>query len=165
MKKLVFLLAILCLVACKPEEPTNNTKTGEFVDLGLPSGTLWKNQNEHNPSDDHGFYTYDDAMSAFEGQLPDKQQCQELISKCKWTWTGSGYTVTGPNGNIITFSAAGYRKSNGEIEGMGTEGEYWTSTSEGSGEWRNAWCLLFDSVNVYADGEFCTYSLPVRLVK
>lgn len=165
MKKLSLFFGVLCLVACGSNEPTGNSNTGEFIDLGLPSGTLWKNQNEQNPKDDHGFYTYDDAMSAFEGQIPNKQQCRELISRCEWTWTGNGYTVKGPNGNTITFAAAGYRKPNGLLECVGTEGEYWTSTTEESGTWRDAWCLLFDSVYVYTDGEYCTYSLPVRLIK
>lgn len=64
MKKLSLFLGVLCLVACGSNEPTGNSNTGEFIDLGLPSGTLWKNQNEQNPKDDHRFYTYDDAMSA-----------------------------------------------------------------------------------------------------
>mgnify|MGYP007111695800 CR=1 FL=1 len=35
----------------------------EYVDLGLPSGTLWKRQNES------GFYTYEEALNAMESEI------------------------------------------------------------------------------------------------
>jgi uncharacterized protein (TIGR02145 family) len=39
------------------------------------------------------------------------------------------YEVQGPNGNIITFPASGYRYCNGDVDHVGTSGFYWTSTS------------------------------------
>ncbi|HJJ45480.1 MAG TPA: hypothetical protein O0Y17_00165 [Methanocorpusculum sp.] len=43
-----------------------------YVDLGLPSGTLWKDKNESG-----GFYTYDEAMKAFGNNLPTMEQFEE----------------------------------------------------------------------------------------
>ena len=49
-----------------------------YVDLGLPSGTLWKEQNEID-----GFCTYEQAMALFGNDLPTKEQWEELILSCK----------------------------------------------------------------------------------
>ena len=94
-----------------------------YVDLGLPSGTLWKEQNEID-----GFCTYEQAMALFGNDLPTKEQWEELILSCKWTWTGSGYEVEGPSGTSITLPAAGYRDSNGNVQNVGSDGYFWSST-------------------------------------
>ena len=101
-----------------------------LVDLGLPSGTLWKNANEGG---DNARYTYNEAVSRFGNKLPTEQQLEELINKCTWTWTGNGYKVTGPNGNSIYLPAAGYRNCDGDVHNVGTEGIYWSSTPYDSG--------------------------------
>jgi hypothetical protein len=110
-----------------------------FVDLGLPSGTLWKNQNEGG---DNARYTYDDAMDKFGNKLPTKQQLEELDNKCTWTWMGNGYRVTGPNGKSITLPAAGVRSCDGDVANVGTGGYYWSVTPGGSDY---AWSLYFSS--------------------
>lgn len=115
-------------------------KAQGLVDLGLPSGTLWKDKNE-----DGGFYTYEEALSKFGDKLPTKEQLEELNSKCQWTWTGSGYKVTGPNGNSISLPAAGYRNCNGRVVNVGSDGHYWSSTPRGSDY---AWRLGFGSGGV-----------------
>lgn len=80
----------------------------DYIDLGLPSGTLWKIKNET------GYYTYDKAMSLF-GNLPTLEQILELKSECQWTINGSGYKVTGPNGNSIVLSAGGRGPNAGSV--------------------------------------------------
>ena len=95
----------------------------DWVDLGLPSGTLWKSSNEINPK----FYTYDEAMQLFFDLLPTKEQWEELKNTCQWTWTGNGYKATGPNGNSIFLPAAGYRFLNGDVVRAETYGSYWAS--------------------------------------
>ena len=130
----------------------------DYVDLGLPSGTLWKNANEGGEAT---FYNYDKAVSRFGNKLPTKQQLQELKKECTWTWTGSGYKVTGPNGNSITFPPAYGRDCNGDGYG-GTYSGYWSSTPDDSDD---AWGLGFDSSGVGLDsGERCN-ELSVRLVQ
>ena len=42
-------------------------------------------------------------------QMPTYEQLKELMEKCEWEFTGSGYKVTGPNKNSIFLPAAGYR--------------------------------------------------------
>lgn len=129
-----------------------------YVDLGLPSGTLWKNQNEGG---DNARYTYDYAMDKFGNKLPTKQQLEELKNKCTWTWIGNGYKVIGPNGKSITLPAAGYRYCIGDVYGVGSFGSYWSSTPYGSG---NAWDLYFTSGEVtMRSGARCS-GRSVRLV-
>ena len=119
-----------------------------FVDLGLPSGTLWKNANEGG---DNARYTYDDAMDKFGNKLPTKQQLEELKNECTWTWIGNGYKVTGTNGNSITLPAAGYRYCKGGVDDVGTYGYYWSSTPNDSDR---ASLLLFGSIIVSIHGGY-----------
>lgn len=90
MKQLFFLFTT-CIVALTIQA---QSKT-QYVDLGLPSGTLWKQTKET------GTYTYDDAIRYFDGFLPSSGQFNELMENCKWEWTGRGYKVIGRNGRSI----------------------------------------------------------------
>ena len=121
-------MALLCFVACEPNSPGSSTTKGDYVDLGLSSGTKWKALNEYNPNDANGFYTYEEATSLFGKNLPTKVQWMELINECKWTWSGMGYKVVGANGNSITIPAEGFRY-NSEFDGEGQVGYYWSSTA------------------------------------
>ena len=150
MKKVVpIVILIFALTSCAEDA---------YVDLGLPSGTLWKNQNESGD-----YYTYDQAVSQFGSSLPNKEQMEELIHSCTWTWTGSGYEVKGPNGKTITMPAAGYRYCDGDVYGIDTLGYYWTSTLYGSDY---AWGLYFGSGdNIDIDYSTRCDGQSVRLVR
>ncbi len=128
-----------------------------YVDLGLPSGTLWKDQNEAG-----GFYSYDQAMAKFGSSLPTKEQLEELKNSCRWTWNGNGYKVEGPSGESIVLPAAGFRSCGGSVCRVGSVGNYWSSTPDGS---ESAWYLYFGSggVNMYNGGRCGGHS--VRLVR
>lgn len=91
-----------------------------FVDLGLPSGTCWKNKNEE------GYYTYTDALLKF-ANLPDIEQYEELRTLCKWIWNNGGYDVIGPNGNSIRMQALGSYgpEKRSSLTGVNVVGEYW----------------------------------------
>ena len=130
-----------------------------YVDLGLPSGNLWKNANEGG---DNARYTYNEAVSRFGNKLPTKQQLEELKNKCIWTWTGSGYKVIGPNGNSIYLPAAGYRYCYGDVRNVGTYGYYWSSTPYYSDY---AWYLGFGSGEVNVGYDDRCSGLSVRLVQ
>lgn len=106
-------------------KPQRKVPSG-YVDLGLKSGTLWKENNES------GFYTYDEAMARFGKKLPTLQQWEELENKCKWKRNGSRYRVTGPNGNSITLPAAGSHDCLGAVAYVGQFGSYWSSTPDNS---------------------------------
>lgn len=127
-----------------------------YTDLGLPSGTIWKNFNAT------GFYTYDEAVSQFGNRLPTKEQWEELKAECQWSWNGSGYKVTGPNGNSIVLPASGYRSCDGSVLNVGSYGSYWSSIPEDSDY---AWNLDFGSGGVYMDGLSSWNGLSVRLVQ
>ena len=127
-----------------------------YVDLGLPSGTLWKAKNEE------GFYTYEQAVNRFGDKLPTKEQYAELNDKCRWTWTGSGYKVVGPNGNSIVLPAAGSRDCDGGVDYVGSGGYYWSSTPNGS---VHAWRLNFNSGVVNIGSNYRCRGSSVRLVQ
>lgn len=86
-----------------------------YVDLGLPSGTLWKKRNEVKR------YTYYEAEKIYGERIPTKEQVEELINYCTWHSSDSGYNVVGPNGNQIRL---GYI----EYGGRYYESTYWTRT-------------------------------------
>ena len=139
------------------QERLAQLKAQGLVDLGLPSGTLWKDKNEEG-----GFYTYDQAVSKFGDKLPTKEQFEELKNSCQWTWNGSGYKVVGPSGNSIVLPAAGYRGCDGSVHSVGSGGYYWSSTPDGS---EYAWNLHFISGRLYMSNYSRCCGLSVRLVQ
>jgi uncharacterized protein (TIGR02145 family) len=143
----------------KVDEPVDDG----YVDLGLPSGTRWNSVNE--TGGDRGFYTFEEAVSAFGDKLPTKEQLEELKTSCTWEWQENvGYKVTGTNGNFIILPAEGYRYVNGEVYDTYEKGFYWSSTPASS-EYNYAWCFYFHAgaVNVYDYNRVMGYS--IRLVK
>ena len=106
-------------------EIERNLRAQGWVDLGL--SVYWKGNNESSD-----FYTYDQAVSKFGRELPTKEQFEELKNKCRWTWTGNGYNVTGPSGKTIYLPATGYQYCNGGLDGVGSYGSYWSSTPHDS---------------------------------
>lgn len=120
------------------EQPKAQAKTAEsnatddFVDLGLPSGTLWKKKNE-KAAEDMAHYPNADLEEQVGCCLPTREQFKELEKYCTWKWSGSGYIVTGQNGKSIYLPAAGYTEMSrwwsGEApEKKGVVGFYWSST-------------------------------------
>ena len=153
MKKLFYLFTILFAVlfaACD---------NGQYVDLGLPSGTLWYSKNEGG---DNTRYTYDEAISNFGSKLPTEEQLEELKNQCTWTWTGSGYKVVGPNGNSIYLPAAGQRGCDGDVNSVGFSGICWSSTLDSVG---CAYYLYFYSDNVRMGSSARCFGRSVRLVQ
>lgn len=154
MKKTLFITAIalltLSIVSCHKEEDDNgrnggngntgNIVSGVYVDLGLPSGVKWKDENENG-----GLYGYD-AIRKYGDQVPTKEMYEELMEQCEWNWIEEegfvGYKVTGPNGNHIKLPANGCEILGEGVVWVGTSGIYWTSSPLGS---HLSWCLCFYS--------------------
>ncbi len=67
-------------------------------------------------------------------QIPTKEQWQELIDNCTWTYAYNsdkqvyGYTVTANNGNSIYLPFYFYTIETGTVSSSSSSGYYWTST-------------------------------------
>jgi len=122
MKSIAQKLAGQIAIKAGPAVSRTPVQESDYVDLGLSSGTLWKNSNES------GFYDYDNAVSKFGDKLPTKEQFEELKNECEWIWIGNGYKFTGPSGNFITLPVADRRDCDGSVAAMSAYGYYWSST-------------------------------------
>ena len=113
-------VAIGTITGCDKEDVENDGVS--YVDLGLPSGTLWKTTNED------GFYNYDSAVETFGSKLPTSEQSDELRTHCQWEWDDQrkGCMVVGENEKFIFMPAAGSNSCG--IYYVGTDGYYWSST-------------------------------------
>lgn len=135
-------------------------KEEKFIDLGLPSGTIWSDRNvgAETIMDNGKYFSFSEAQK--QGNVPNKDQFQELIDECEWTWKDKGYEVTGPNGNSIYLPAAGFCRGI-NIYNVGSYGNYWTSSMSND----CTCCLYFDSDSASMD--YCSryYGQSVRLVK
>lgn len=139
-------LAIITISGCsKSESPLgentqiennngNNSSqsTATYVDLGLPSGTKWKSENEqHDNKISRELFTYYDAVAAYGDKLPTEEQFNELISMCRWTKYDDFYKIVGPNGNFITINKTNYAPCEGGYTADGNS-YFWSSTPNGS---------------------------------
>ncbi|MCD8297881.1 MAG: DUF1566 domain-containing protein [Prevotella sp.] len=79
-------------------------------------------------------------------RMPTKEECEELVSKCKGEWTTvgthDGYIVTGKNGKRIFLPAAGSR-TNTDYYATSEMGYYWSSTPD-TEDTRRAFALTFN---------------------
>lgn len=134
----------------------------EYIDLGLPSRTLWKKENESEQ------YNFDDAIGQFGYNFPSEEQWKELHDECQWIWNGKGYTVFGPNGNHIVLPAEGYCHLVDSfcayymLVSPSACGNYWALATK---DFEYAWAIDFDSDSVKMNGHFYSDKLSVRLVK
>jgi len=143
----------------------------EYVDLGLPSGTLWA---KDSLKDDgmNCLLTFDEANML---SIPSAEQWEELLTHCKWRLIDNRHaTVTakcvGPNMRFILFSFfESYIKPNSWRE-SGGEVRFWLKNVFGSTDEKGTIArfykkigddtLTFSKVSISVE-----YKLPVRLVK
>lgn len=138
----------------------------KFIDLGLPSGTLWADRNlGAKRQHDAGVYmSHPHRLRIENAVLPSNEQFKELLT-CPRKWTTRngqpGYLIKGFNGNSIFLPAVGYYYGP-TLYDSGTYGYYW-STTYGSSSY--AYSLYFDSSGVNTT-YYSRYSgMPIRLVK
>lgn len=129
MKKLILFLVVSAFALTM-----NAQVPSGYIDLGLPSGTLWEKTNES------GLYTYAQAQSSFGRALPSEEDWQELKDNCQWVWTGNGCRVIGPNRNVLFLPAAGYIKCSGNSKHENVAGHYMSGDSVDEYQ---IWGLLF----------------------
>lgn len=130
--------------------------TGDWADLGLPSGTLWATKNYGASTMYNGgtYYTWNSAMalSFSEGQIPSKTMCEELRSNCTFihgTVNGNDvYIAISNQNNVAIINPLGYT---------------WSSTEYSSNSYV-AWRLGWYNGRV-SHGRKDTSDYQVRLVK
>lgn len=163
MKNLAQKLAGQIAIKAGPIVDGTVSQSSEYVDLGLPSGTLWKSKNEKGL-----YYNAKEAVERFGNQLPNREQVEELKAFCTWRWNGKGYVVKGENGNSITLPATGGRscdKTDGEdMFYVGSKGYYWSSTRVIPDAWY-FYVLGFDANGIDIFESQGCYGYVVRLVK
>jgi len=148
------------------EIPINlrDSKT-EFVDLGLPSGTMWAKEFEQNGNKVH-FLPYCDASTL---SLPTEDQWNELLTFCKWEFTNVNgcsrkYDCIGPNGKVITFNSYGFHK----VDGIREQGErifFWLKDPSEDLEKKVVY-MFYDREQIKTISKsFMGFKYPVRLVQ
>lgn len=145
----------------------------EYVDLGLPSGTLWAN-NYEKANGEILYLPYDKALGYI---IPSNEQWNELLDNCRWVGDFSssrlsfyGITCIGPNGNSIRFRSAGFVK-NEQVTGKPSYGggsAYFWLCDKTAGNEKKA-IMISGGNRREPDKEivdmFSGYKLPIRLVK
>ena len=89
---------------------SNSDNDIEFIDLGLPSGTMWA-ANFLKEDNNVSYLPYKVANLM---NIPTKEQWDELWGSCQWKYDLDdsrellkAYCV-GPNGNVLEFETTGY---------------------------------------------------------
>lgn len=136
-----------------------------YIDLGLPSGTLWASSNSEICGKRH--FMYNEAVMNFGKQMPTKEQFIELMHYGRWKWTElfggkvNGYRVTGPNGKSIFLPTSGYYNGN-SLYGRGVSGDYWATGYYNS---LSGYSLFFSNDGLYLYGIYRYFKFSIRTVK
>ena len=152
MKKNFFILCIvsvaLCFLGCNAKDPITSTtsKDPNAVDLGLPSGNLWKNVDESSVA---GLSFENVEQYQKDGwSVPTKSDFEELLSTCLFEPGSNGARVVGPNGNSIVLK----------------NGRYLSSTIYDYDSYL-VYCLWIGSSSGIENAHYSFYSYNIRLVK
>lgn len=150
-----------------------NYSNSDFIDLGLPSSTLWSVDYEReNKKVIYALYEQVSHLS-----LPSVEQTQELFDNCIWRLHDGlhdkyCFLCIGPNGNSISFSFSGYRipKPVDSIIDRYWHANFWIKTQDDSKEKHSAHLskendqlkrtYVINEIKHFVQG----YMLPVRLV-
>ena len=147
----------------------------EYVDLGLPSGTLWAKDYE-TKDDDYIYVPYEKAVIY---EIPTMEQWNELFKTCKWKLVaynaGARYRIDciGPNGKVINFYMTGI--INAELKNKDSKSYFWIREDleekekfavkiERQAFQRQQGKIVYDD-NETVEKVFSGYKLPIRLVR
>ncbi len=132
----------------------------EFVDLGLPSGTLWSSDFEKNSNK----LIYAPYESTKFLEIPTLEQCTELFSNCRFSNKEGVVYCLGPNGKYIKFDFAGYKVIENEPATYTTAIVFWIKDCNEKSE-NTARILNMRGLQLDTYKEFCGNKLPIRLVQ
>lgn len=146
-----------------PVDFRNNKTT--YVDLGLPSRTLWSTDYEKN-GDDLVFVPYERAEYM---KLPTIEQWKELYTCCKWEYKVDSAgdfnwaKCVGPNGNTLKFNRTGKKN----IDQLSEEWHafFWLEEDETTKAVHMFQQKGYSVVTNKFEQMFSGYHLPVRLVR
>jgi hypothetical protein len=137
----------------------------EYVDLGLPSKTLWSTDYVK----EKGEIVYLPYCEANKYNIPTKKQWEELRDSCRWRYDSKEkrFIGRGPNGRDVFFSGTGY------IEFVDKEklqmSFLWIQETLPETIKRNAISFAYNTntkkVGSYICYEHVGYALPIRLVR
>lgn len=144
----------------------------EYVDLGLPSGTLWSS-NYVEDENKEILYVTQEKSKVFD--IPTVAQWLELVRVCRWeqgskridTSIGSCHfqnlaICLGPNGNRIIFEKTGLYEIKSTLERAG-EVLFWLKKEKDV--FVNSANITFCTIKITSENEFSGCKLPIRLVK
>ena len=121
--------------------PSGSANGRDYIEFN--PGQKWAtcNLGATNPYEYGEYYTWEEAKAAAQEwgdgwRLPTRNEVISLISYTFWKWStlngvNGVYVTDVQSGNVMFLPAAG--EFDGEQNGVGSEGQYWTST-EGSEE-------------------------------
>lgn len=120
----------------------------EWIDLGLPSGTLWAKD------DINRMMSFAEAKHNYEVHMPSKKAVEELRTcKREWNECTKALVFTGPNGNSISFHCKSYNKT------------YWLNAYE-QGDAQFGQCFhIGPDGHFYINDKDSSSAIFVRLVK
>ncbi len=136
-----------------PEQPAATTadiSEVEWIDLGLPSGTLWAKE------DTGGGMPFETARTTYGANLPTNKMAEELQEYCvkKWDYQAHALVLTGQNGNSISFFYNRSCKS------------YWLRDYDDAGDLLYARCFHIEAgYPFWINNADVTHDLNIRLVK
>lgn len=153
----------VCWATCNLGAHSPSDK-GEHFAWGETSSKFEYTQSTYNMDlgSDKLDLDYDAAASQWGGtwRIPTREEWQELVDCCTWSWNGEGYRVSGKNGGSIFLPAAGYSKGSSRFK-EGERGDYWTSTPLGSQK-SYEFVIKSDAYGVESDNRF--YGISIRPV-
>lgn len=146
------------LAAQEPAALEEENDGVEYVDLGLPSGTLWSNGFLKN---DNGEVCHLSYQEASELNIPTKEQFEELLGCCEYIDSKDSFCYLGRSGRYIRFYNIFIEKA-GEMVNYGTF-QYWLKDEQPLGDDRR--CVWGNGIGGYITSSFMGWKMPVFLVK
>ena len=134
----------------------------DYVDLGLPSGTLWSTDYEKE-GDEVKYMRFSESLNY---DIPTEKQWGELCENCRWerTLIGDTYRIDciGPK-NKISFFPKG--KIDNELVIRPNRCYFWLNDNSESLEKASAYTGYNNGVIRSSTTNYIGYKLPIRLVK
>lgn len=137
----------------EPEAFGDENEDVEYVDLNLPSGTLWSTDYLYDECSDYKYLAYNEAIKL---NIPTKEQFEELRDYCEEFKYNNSFRYLGSNGNFLSIRFSKVIKA--DIADWNNDFWFWLKDEELG---TCATSLNKDKVATVFTG----YKMPVMLVK